>query len=249
MTRAARSSEQDRAAGGRGRRVVPISEGETAMGSIALRVYPRTRRIRAYLRWSEGGRTRESYVGEVDGDTRAANLVCAWSMAREAGLVREESLPDDSMASSVAAREVMRANKGRDTRPERLLRSLLYAEGLRYRVNERPLPDLRRTADIVFRRSRVAVFVDGCYWHGCPSHYRPARRRLDFWREKIEGNRSRDADTNERLREEGWMVVRVWEHEDLQCAKERILDVLGRRDREDSSETVEGVVFLGIESG
>lgn len=203
--------------------------GSAATGSIALRLYRRTRRIRAYLRWSERGRTRECYVGEVDDLTRAANLAQAWTMARAADMVTNEILPMGSTASSVAAREVMRANRSRDTRPERLLRSLLHAHGLRYRVNARPLPELRRTADVVFRKARVAVFVDGCYWHGCPEHYRPAKRRSDFWRDKIEGNRARDADTNQRLREQGWTVIRVWEHEDPAEACERITHLIGGR--------------------
>ncbi|QVJ01861.1 very short patch repair endonuclease [Nocardiopsis eucommiae] len=226
MTRAARSAEQDRAVGGRGRRVVVVSDGTEATGSVALRVYDRTRRIRAYLRWSENGRTRERYLGEVDADTRAANLARAWHLARAAGLVRDRVLPTDSTATSEAARASMRANKGRDTGPELLLRSLLHARGLRYRVNARPLPELARTADVVFRKARVAVFVDGCYWHGCPEHHRPAKRRAEFWRDKIEGNQARDTDTNEKLRAQGWTVVRVWEHETPETALERVLTAL-----------------------
>ncbi|TNM26707.1 very short patch repair endonuclease [Streptomyces sedi] len=228
MSRTVRSAEQDRAAGGRHGRVVVLDKERRATGSIALRVYRRTRRIRAYLRWSEQGRTRERYVGEVNRATRAANLVQAWAMARAAGLVRDEVLPAGSRASSTAVRAVMTANKGRDTKPERLLRSVLYRQGLRYRVNARPLPDLRRTADIVFLKARVAVFVDGCYWHGCPDHYRPANKRSDFWREKIQGNQIRDADTDARLREQGWTVVRVWEHESADAAAIKVLAALDR---------------------
>lgn len=226
MSRPVRSAEQDRAAGGRHRRVVVLDEGRQATGSIAFRVYRRTRRIRAYLRWSEQGRTRERYVGEVNCATRAANLAQAWTMARAAGFARDEVLPAGSKASSTAVRAVMTANKGRDTKPERLLRSVLYRQGLRYRVNARPLPDLRRTADLVFLKARVAVFVDGCYWHGCPDHYRPATKRSDFWREKIQGNQARDADTDARLREQGWTVVRVWEHEAADVAAAKVIAAL-----------------------
>jgi DNA mismatch endonuclease (patch repair protein) len=120
----------------------------------------------------------------------------------------------------------MKANKGRDTGPERRLRSLLHDRGLRYRVNVRPLPDLPRTADLVFSKARVAVFVDGCYWHGCPDHYRPATKRSQFWQDKIQGNISRDVDTNRRLREQGWTVVRVWEHEESADALEKVLAAL-----------------------
>ncbi|MGW3890461.1 very short patch repair endonuclease [Micromonospora chokoriensis] len=116
----------------------------------------------------------------------------------------------------------MRANKGRDTKPERRIRALLHKAGLRYRVNARPLSTLRRTADIVFPAARVAVFVDGCYWHGCPDHYRPARANDQFWREKIDGNRARDRETDRLLAVAGWVVVRAWEHEDPGDAAERI---------------------------
>nr|WP_210407899.1 very short patch repair endonuclease [Allokutzneria sp. NRRL B-24872] len=116
----------------------------------------------------------------------------------------------------------MRANRGKDTRPELTLRKLLYGRGLRYRVDARPLIEIRRTADLVFPGARVAVFVDGCFWHGCPEHYRPAVRKAEFWREKIEGNRARDLETNEMLSAAGWQVIRVWEHENPDLAAERV---------------------------
>jgi len=116
----------------------------------------------------------------------------------------------------------MRGNKGRDTRPEMALRSAVHALGLRYRVGVRPLPGLRRTADLVFPRARVAVFLDGCFWHGCPEHCRPASRNAAFWEAKIAGNAARDADTDARLREAGWHVVRVWEHEPPAEAARRV---------------------------
>ncbi|MET7294528.1 very short patch repair endonuclease [Streptomyces griseoloalbus] len=149
-------------------------------------------------------------------------------MARSAGLVRDEVLPTGSKASSTAVRAAMTANKSRDTKPERQLRSLLYRQGLRYRVDARPIRDLRRTADLVFPKARVAVFVDGCYWHGCPEHYRPAVKRSRWWQEKIEGNRARDTDTNSRLREQGWTVVRVWEHEAPHLAAAKVISALER---------------------
>ncbi|WP_233580495.1 very short patch repair endonuclease [Streptomyces triticirhizae] len=169
-------------------------------------------------------------MGEVDEGTRAANLRAAWALAHAAGLAASETLPSDSGASSPESRAVMRANRGRDTKPELLLRSLLHQRGLRYRVSIRPLPDLRRTADVVFPKARVAVFVDGCFWHGCPEHHRPATKRAEFWREKIEGNRARDAETSRLLLERGWRVVRAWEHEDLSRVAERI-DLLVRARR------------------
>ena len=108
----------------------------------------------------------------------------------------------------------MRANKGRDTRPEKALRSAVHALGLRYRVNAKPIPVLRRTADLVFSRAKVAVFLDGCFWHGCAEHYRPATKNAAFWHDKIEATQTRDAQTDRVLAERGWTVIRVWEHDD-----------------------------------
>ncbi|MDN2495880.1 very short patch repair endonuclease [Nocardia nova] len=126
----------------------------------------------------------------------------------------------------------MRGNRRRDTRPELALRECLWARGLRYRVDARPVPQLRRRADIVFVGPRVAVFVDGCYWHGCPEHHRPARKNAKFWESKIAGNRARDAETDDRLSEAGWAVIRIWEHEDPAVAATRVEDaVLQRRSR------------------
>ena len=116
----------------------------------------------------------------------------------------------------------MRGNRGRDTRPEMRIRRAVHASGLRYRVGVRPIPSLRRTADLVFTRVRVAVFVDGCYWHGCPAHHRPARLNAEFWASKIAGNRRRDGETDARLREAGWTVVRIWEHEDADVGTARV---------------------------
>jgi DNA mismatch endonuclease (patch repair protein) len=97
--------------------------------------------------------------------------------------------------------------------PEIILRRELHRRGLRYFVHRRPLFGLRREADLVFPRRRVAVFVDGCFWHGCELHRTHPRRNSGFWQEKIELNRVRDADTDARLQAAGWTVVRVWEHE------------------------------------
>ncbi|MYR49310.1 DNA mismatch endonuclease Vsr [Streptomyces sp. SID4928] len=138
------------------------------------------------------------------------------------GLVTDPPPPEGSTASSDAVRAVMRANRRKDTGPELALRRLLHASGLRYRVDARPVPEVRRRADLVFPGARVAVFVDGCFWHGCPEHYRPATRNAEFWREKIEGNRNRDRETNETLRAAGWSVVRVWEHEAPETAAELV---------------------------
>lgn len=90
--------------------------------------------------------------------------------------------------------------------------------GLRYSIDAKPLEDSPRRADVVFRRARVAIFVDGCFWHGCPEHGTWPRANERFWRAKILANKERDADTNDRLRDRGWLVIRVWEHEDPSTA-------------------------------
>lgn len=120
----------------------------------------------------------------------------------------------------------MQANTGRDTKPELRLRQAVHARGLRYFVNRRPLKAVRRTADLVFPRVRVAVFLDGCFWHGCPQHHTVAKTNAAFWADKVAGNRRRDADTDARLVAEGWTVVRVWEHEPPEAAAARVVDIV-----------------------
>jgi len=107
----------------------------------------------------------------------------------------------------------MKANRRRDTKPELAVRRLVHAAGLRYRVDYRPLPDVNRRADLVFTRARVAVFIDGCLWHGCPEHGASPRTNSDYWTAKIARNKERDAETNALLLAAGWTVVRAWEHE------------------------------------
>lgn len=107
----------------------------------------------------------------------------------------------------------MVANRSKDTSPERAVRSLLHARGLRYRTNIRPEPTIRRTADIVFTRRKIAVFIDGCFWHACPQHLEMPKSNLDYWVPKLDANRVRDAETNDLLALAGWTVLRYWEHE------------------------------------
>lgn len=117
-------------------------------------------------------------------------------------------------ASSPAARKAMRGNRSRDTKPELAVRRLIHAAGLRYRVDARPEPDLARRADIVFTKQRIAVFIDGCYWHGCELHMRmPAKANADYWSKKLAHNVERDRETTARLELAGWRVLRYWEHE------------------------------------
>jgi DNA mismatch endonuclease, patch repair protein len=124
----------------------------------------------------------------------------------------------------------------RDTAAELLLRSELHRSGLRFRVDRSVLTGVRRRADIVFGPARVVVFVDGCFWHGCPMHATWPKHNADFWREKIETNRLRDRDTDRRLKRAGWKVIRVWEHEDPTGAAARIERTVRRRRADQSRE-------------
>jgi len=123
----------------------------------------------------------------------------------------------------------MQGNKRRDTRPETAIRSAVHRRGLRYRVDDQPLPRLRRRADLVFRSTKVAVFVDGCLWHGCPEHCRVPETHNEYWSEKIARNVRRDRDTNQRLQEAGWLPLRVWEHDDPEEAADRVEKAVARR--------------------
>lgn len=135
----------------------------------------------------------------------------------------------ESWASSPEARARMQSNKSRDTKPELALRSAVHALGLRYRVSAKPLAGLRRTADLVFPRAKVAVFLDGCFWHGCPEHHTVATANAKFWSEKVQNNRTRDRDTDGRLADAGWSSVRIWEHEDPAEAALRVERVVRGR--------------------
>ena len=138
-------------------------------------------------------------------------------------------LPVRVTASSPDVSRRMRRVRQKNTVAEMALRKALYARGLRYRVQVPVLEKPRRVADIVFLGPRVAVFVDGCFWHGCPDHATWPRSNADFWRAKIAANQKRDTDTNERLRRLGWEVVRVWAHEDPGDAAIRIEGVVRSR--------------------
>ena len=127
----------------------------------------------------------------------------------------------------------MQSNKSRDTKPELALRSAVHRLGLRYRVSAKPLAELRRTADLVFPRAKVAVFLDGCFWHGCPEHHTVASANATFWADKVEGNRVRDRDTDGRLAAAGWVSVRIWEHEDPQLGARKVEEVVRARTLKD----------------
>lgn len=141
----------------------------------------------------------------------------------------EWSPPDGSWASSAARRRNMQAIRRRDTKPEWRIRQLVHARGLRYRVDARPVKELRRTADLVFGPAKVAVFIDGCYWHGCPEHYVPPKTNEHYWSDKVRRNMTRDRDTDQQLTDAGWLVLRFWEHETSDSCADRITAVVSER--------------------
>jgi DNA mismatch endonuclease, patch repair protein len=122
----------------------------------------------------------------------------------------------------------MKAQRQRDTEKELSIRSVLHRHGFRFRVHY-PLLQLRRTADIAFPRLRIAVFVDGCFWHGCREHGTWPKANAEWWRAKLEATQRRDRDTDKRLVEGGWAPVRVWEHEPTEIAAGRIERLVASR--------------------
>lgn len=105
------------------------------------------------------------------------------------------------------------------------VRHIVHGRGLRYRVGIAPSPSIRRRADLVFTKRRVAVFIDGCFWHGCPEHGRKSfKHNKQYWSAKIAGNIARDDDTNARLKAAGWTVLRFWEHEDTEVVAQAIIE-------------------------
>ncbi len=124
----------------------------------------------------------------------------------------------------------MRANRSRDTRPELLLRSALHRAGLRFRVHYSVRVDGGRAVvvDVAFTRRRLAVFVDGCFWHACPVHSVTPKANSTYWGPKLSSNAERDLETVRRLERAGWEVIRVWEHEDVSVAAARIGNQVGR---------------------
>jgi DNA mismatch endonuclease (patch repair protein) len=123
----------------------------------------------------------------------------------------------------------MIGNRSRDTKPEMQVRRIAHRMGLRYRVNARPIDGFRCTADLLFPRVRVAVFVDGCFWHNCPEHATKPSTNADYWLPKLQRNSDRDATNSAILRDKGWIVLRFWEHEDPFIAATLIRHAVDRR--------------------
>jgi DNA mismatch endonuclease, patch repair protein len=137
-------------------------------------------------------------------------------------------LPGVSAATSARMAKVAQ----RDNANERRLRSELHKRGFRFRLHSQIVEGTRRTVDIAFIAARVAVFVDGCFWHGCPEHGSLPKNNAAWWQRKIEANVARDLDTTHRLEANGWRVLRIWEHESIDTAADRIADALCRLPQE-----------------
>lgn len=134
----------------------------------------------------------------------------------------------ESWATSEGTRRSMLGNRRRDTAPELAVRRALHAAGLRYRVDYPLAFDRRRRADVVFTRQKVAVFIDGCFWHGCPDHSTTPRQNVDYWGPKLARNAARDLDTTAQLTDDGWTVLRFWEHEDSGAVAAAIIETVRR---------------------
>jgi DNA mismatch endonuclease (patch repair protein) len=139
-----------------------------------------------------------------------------------------------SPSSHDASRRMARVRQ-QGTRAEITLRRALHAKGLRYRLHFPLLTKPRLVADIVFPSAKIAVFVDGCFWHGCPEHASWPKSNAEFWCEKIETNRTRDANTDQLLTVLGWEPVRIWEHEDATEAAKRIAELVNARKKNGAS--------------
>ena len=138
-------------------------------------------------------------------------------------MVRGEGEPSRVRPGPALSSKMSRRAR-RDTAPELTLRKELHRRGLRYRVQLKVPGNQRRTIDVAFTRARLAVYIDGCFWHGCPEHFVTPKTRTEFWLQKIEGNRARDRDTDFRLKRMGLMPIRIWEHVDPGLASQIILD-------------------------
>lgn len=125
----------------------------------------------------------------------------------------------------------MRSNRGKDTKLEIRVRKALHARGLRYRLQQKVPGSNRRTMDIAFPRQRVAVFIDGCFWHGCPIHHTVSKTNSEFWSAKVERNRERDIETTRMLAEAGWTAVRLWEHQTTNEIVNRIVELVRSDDQ------------------
>ena len=134
-----------------------------------------------------------------------------------------------SWASTPGVRRSMKSNRSSGTRPELRVRRALHALGLRFNVQVRVPSAPRRRIDIAFPRLRIAVYIDGCFWHACPDHPFNPKRNADYWDAKFAANRVRDRETTELLEQQGWLVLRFWEHEAVDEVAARVGEAVDRR--------------------
>jgi DNA mismatch endonuclease, patch repair protein len=142
---------------------------------------------------------------------------------------KPERSPKTPAPSSPEARARMKSVRQSGTAAEQRLSSELRALGLRFLTDVQPVRTIRRRGDFVFKKVRLVVFVDGCFWHSCPVHATSPKANADWWSRKLAANVARDRDTDRVLRREGWTVVRVWEHEDMGSRARRIKRMIDRR--------------------
>ncbi|MFC8190862.1 very short patch repair endonuclease [Cellulomonas sp. NPDC057328] len=159
------------------------------------------------------------------------------------------AVPTHPGSSSEAVSRRMSSARRRDTAPEMLLRRELHRRGLRFRVVMKVPGNNRRTIDIAFTRRRLAVFVDGCFWHGCPDHGTAPRSNGEWWARKLAANAARDADTDRVLTEAGWGVLRIWEHVRVHDAADRVQAAISDADAHSSRESDALAPAAGLATG
>jgi DNA mismatch endonuclease (patch repair protein) len=138
------------------------------------------------------------------------------------------------LPSSQSAHDRMRATRRKNTHPEIALQTLLRNEKIEFETENLLLIGYKRKVDIIIKGKKVAIFVDGCFWHGCPIHGTWPKQNAEFWRDKIIQNQQRDRDTDQKLLDAGWRVIRIWEHEDMVLAVERISREIKNFDSEET---------------
>ena len=149
------------------------------------------------------------------------------SSARMLVLITFSSIPMTDVLTPAQRSHCMSKIRGGDTKIEVVLRKSLWRRGLRYRIKT----TLPGKPDIVFHKQKVSVFVDGCFWHKCDEHYSTPKTNTEFWEEKIAKNVTRDSNVNSALIEDGWIVIRLWEHSiknDLAACVQRIVTAVGQ---------------------
>ena len=132
-------------------------------------------------------------------------------------------------ASSPRVRHLMKSVRQTGTKPENHIHEELLRRGLQLQTSTRPISEIRLTADFVFPSEKLSVFIDGCFWHGCPDHFKLPLTNRDWWEEKVSETVRRDRRQTAKLNDAGWSVVRIWEHETPSAAVDKIIAALSPR--------------------